>query len=119
MPNPKMGTVTKDVARAVQTAKAGAVKFKVEKKGIIQGGVGKKSFTDAGRLKPIKPSSNTVFLTYLHTTYVSSIHIILYIPSTIYAALMGNIRAFMLAIIEVKPDGLKGKYLRSASISSR
>ena len=38
MPNPKMGTVTKDVARAVTAAKAGAVQFKVEKKGIVQAG---------------------------------------------------------------------------------
>jgi large subunit ribosomal protein L1 len=45
MPNPKMGTVTKDVAQAVRAARAGTVKYKVEKKGIIQAGVGKSSFT--------------------------------------------------------------------------
>jgi large subunit ribosomal protein L1 len=45
MPNPKLGTVTKDVAQAVRAARAGTVKYKVEKKGIIQAGVGKRSFT--------------------------------------------------------------------------
>lgn len=75
-----IGTVTKDVAKAVLASKAGAVKFKVEKKGIIQAAVGKVSFTNE--------------------------------------ALLGNIRAFMLAVIDVKPEGLKGKYLLVAHISS-
>jgi large subunit ribosomal protein L1 len=46
MPNPKLGSVTFDVAQAVQAAKAGQVEFRVEKAGIIHGGVGKASFTD-------------------------------------------------------------------------
>ncbi|MGF7163366.1 large subunit ribosomal protein L1 [Rhodoligotrophos appendicifer] len=46
MPNPKVGTVTPDVAGAVKAAKGGAVEFKVEKAGIIHGGVGKASFTE-------------------------------------------------------------------------
>ena len=45
MPNPKVGTVTMDVAKAVQDAKGGAVEFRVEKAGIIHAGVGKASFT--------------------------------------------------------------------------
>ncbi|MGV8841002.1 MAG: 50S ribosomal protein L1 [Bauldia sp.] len=45
MPNPKVGTVTPDVAEAVRGAKGGSVEFRVEKAGIIQGGVGKASFT--------------------------------------------------------------------------
>jgi large subunit ribosomal protein L1 len=45
MPNPKVGTVTMDVAGAVRGAKGGAVEFRVEKAGIIQAGVGKASFT--------------------------------------------------------------------------
>ncbi len=49
MPNPKVGTVTMDVATAVRNAKGGEVQFKVEKAGIIHGGVGKASF-DAGQL---------------------------------------------------------------------
>jgi large subunit ribosomal protein L1 len=46
MPNPKVGTVTMDVAGAVKAAKGGAVEFRVEKAGIIQAGVGKASFSD-------------------------------------------------------------------------
>jgi large subunit ribosomal protein L1 len=44
MPNPKLGTVTMDVARAVTEAKGGQVQFKVEKAGVIHAGVGKVSF---------------------------------------------------------------------------
>ena len=46
MPNPKLGTVTPDVASAVQAAKAGTVEFRAEKAGIIHAGVGKCSFDD-------------------------------------------------------------------------
>src|SRR5690606_31983078 len=44
MPNPKVGTVTTDVAGAVKASKGGAVEFRVEKAGIIHAGVGKVSF---------------------------------------------------------------------------
>ncbi|HXY58130.1 MAG TPA: 50S ribosomal protein L1 [Methylocystis sp.] len=47
MPNPKVGTVTMDVAGAVKASKGGAVEFRVEKAGIVQGLVGKASFDDA------------------------------------------------------------------------
>ena len=47
MPNPKLGTVTMDVAEAVKAAKAGQVEFRVEKQGIIHSGIGKKSFSDS------------------------------------------------------------------------
>jgi large subunit ribosomal protein L1 len=47
MPNPKLGTVTPNVAQAVTDAKAGQVEFRVEKMGIIHSGIGKKSFSDA------------------------------------------------------------------------
>lgn len=46
MPNPKLGTVTPDVEKAVKAAKAGQVEFKVEKAAIIHAGVGKTSFTE-------------------------------------------------------------------------
>ncbi len=46
MPNPKLGTVTADVAGAVKAAKAGQVEFRVEKAGIIHAGVGKASFSN-------------------------------------------------------------------------
>ena len=44
MPNPKLGTVTQDVAAAVKAQKGGAVEFRAEKTGIIHAGVGKASF---------------------------------------------------------------------------
>lgn len=45
MPNPKVGTVTMDVAAAVKASKGGAVEFRVEKAGIIHAGIGKASFS--------------------------------------------------------------------------
>ena len=54
MPNPKVGTVSQDVAGAVKAAKGGAVEFRVEKAGIIQGGVGKASFTEEALLQNIR-----------------------------------------------------------------
>jgi large subunit ribosomal protein L1 len=45
MPNPKVGTVTTDIAAAVKASKGGAVEFRVEKAGIIHAGIGKASFT--------------------------------------------------------------------------
>jgi large subunit ribosomal protein L1 len=50
MPNPKTGTVTPDVATAVKNAKAGQVRYRAEKGGIIHGGIGKVSF-DAAAIK--------------------------------------------------------------------
>ena len=49
MPNPKVGTVTMDVADAVKAAKGGEVQFKAEKGGVVHAGIGKASF-DEGRL---------------------------------------------------------------------
>ncbi len=46
MPNPRVGTVTMDVAEAVSAAKGGAVEFRVEKAGIVHAGVGKASFSE-------------------------------------------------------------------------
>ena len=73
MPNPKVGTVTTDVAAAVKASKGGAVEFRVEKAGIVQAGVGKvsfdvkaleeniRAFTDAvNRAKPTGAKGNYV-----------------------------------------------------------
>ena len=60
MPNPKVGTVTPDVAGAVKAAKGGAVEFRVEKAGIIHAGVGKASFSDEALLQNIKAFADAV-----------------------------------------------------------
>ena len=67
MPNPKLGTVTNDVASAVANAKAGQIEYRAEKNGIIHAGIGKLSFsTDklvenanalVDQLKKVKPAS--------------------------------------------------------------
>ena len=54
MPNPRVGTVTMDVAAAVKASKGGAVEFRVEKAGIIQGTVGKASFDDGKLVENIR-----------------------------------------------------------------
>ena len=54
MPNPRVGTVTMDVAGAVKGAKGGAVEFRVEKAGVVHAGVGKASFTEAALVQNIK-----------------------------------------------------------------
>jgi large subunit ribosomal protein L1 len=54
MPNPKVGTVTMDVGQAVKNAKGGEVQFRVEKGGIIHGGVGKASFDQGALVENVK-----------------------------------------------------------------
>jgi large subunit ribosomal protein L1 len=54
MPNPKLGTVTADVAEAVRAAKGGQVEFRAEKAGIVHAGVGKASFTEAALVDNVK-----------------------------------------------------------------
>ena len=54
MPNPKLGTVTADVAQAVQDAKGGQVQFRVEKAGIVHAGVGKASFSEEALVENVK-----------------------------------------------------------------
>ena len=80
MPNPKVGTVTTDVAEAVRAAKGGAVEFRVEKEGIVQAGVGKASFSEeqlAGNIRALvnavqKARPNGAKGTYMKRLAVSS-----------------------------------------------
>ena len=68
MPNPKLGTVTNNIAEAVKTAKAGQIEYRAEKKGIVHAGLGKMSFDDTklienamaliDQLKKVKPSTS-------------------------------------------------------------
>ena len=60
MPNPKLGTVTPDVAAAVKAAKAGQIEFRVEKAGIVHAGVGKASFTAEALAENIKAFVDTI-----------------------------------------------------------
>ncbi len=60
MPNPKLGTVTNDIANAVKNAKAGQVKFKNEKSGIVHAGIGKLSFSEEDILSNLKTFYSTV-----------------------------------------------------------
>lgn len=60
MPNPKVGTVTPDVAKAIEAAKGGAVEFRVEKAGIVHAGVGKASFSDEQLVENIKAFVDSV-----------------------------------------------------------
>ncbi|MEW5423368.1 50S ribosomal protein L1 [Amorphus sp. 3PC139-8] len=60
MPNPKVGTVTQDVTSAVKDAKGGAVEFRVEKAGIVHGGVGKASFDETALAANIRAFADAV-----------------------------------------------------------
>jgi large subunit ribosomal protein L1 len=80
MPNPKVGTVTQDVAAAVTAAKGGAIEFKVEKAGIVHAGVGKVSFSEDKIADNVKALVDAVIKakpagakgTYLKQVHVSS-----------------------------------------------
>jgi large subunit ribosomal protein L1 len=60
MPNPKVGTVTMDVKSAVAAAKGGAVEFRVEKAGIVHGGIGKVSFDEGKLVENIRAFADAV-----------------------------------------------------------
>src|SRR5580658_10010232 len=60
MPNPKVGTVTMDIAGAVKASKGGAVEFRVEKAGIIQAGIGKASFSEEKLVANVKALADAV-----------------------------------------------------------
>ena len=60
MPNPKIGTVTMDIANAVKGAKGGSVEFRVEKAGIVQAGIGKASFSEEKLVQNVKALADAV-----------------------------------------------------------
>ena len=60
MPNPKLGTVTMDVRKAVEAAKGGSVEYRAEKAGIVQVGVGKASFTEQALVENITSLVNEI-----------------------------------------------------------
>jgi large subunit ribosomal protein L1 len=80
MPNPKLGTVTPNVAQAVKDAKGGQVQFRADKTGNVNAGIGKASFTED--------------------------------------ALLANVNAFIEAINKARPSGVKGTYIKKATLSS-
>jgi large subunit ribosomal protein L1 len=80
MPNPKTGTVTMEVGKAIKEVKAGKIDFKVDKTGIVHSAIGKVSFTAA--------------------------------------QLNENAVEFINAIIKLKPQALKGTYVKSIYMSS-
>ncbi len=80
MPNPKLGTVTFDVANAVKEAKGGRIEFKVEKAGIVHACVGRKSFSDEQLKENVTALIDTIVKlrpasvkgTYLNSVGISS-----------------------------------------------
>jgi len=80
MPNPKTGTVTMDVAKAIQEVKAGKIDFKVDKYGIIHSSVAKVSFTNDKILDNVKEIMQSIIKlkpsaakgTYIKSIYLSS-----------------------------------------------
>jgi large subunit ribosomal protein L1 len=80
MPNPKLGTVTADIATAVKNAKSGQVEFRVEKAGIVHAGLGKLSFSVPNLLKNatalisavVKAKPSGAKGNYLKAVYLSS-----------------------------------------------
>jgi ribosomal protein L1 len=80
MPNPKSGTVTTNIAKAVEEAKAGRVEYRVDKQAIVHQGVGKVSFEAA--------------------------------------KVTENAKAFIASLNSVKPNSIKGAYIKSVAVSS-
>ena len=60
MPNPKLGTVTQDVTKAVKSAKSGQVQYKNDKAGIVHAGVGKLNFNDEDLIENMKAFYNSI-----------------------------------------------------------
>lgn len=63
MPNPKLGTVTNDVAEAVKAAKGGQVEYRADKAGIVHAGIGKASFSEADLEKNLRSFADAIIKT--------------------------------------------------------
>ncbi len=63
MPNPKLGTVTPDVAKAVEAAKSGQIEYRAEKNGVVHAGIGKASFSEAQILANVKSIADIIVKT--------------------------------------------------------
>ncbi|RTK92365.1 MAG: 50S ribosomal protein L1 [Rickettsiales bacterium] len=77
MPNPKLGTVTADIATAVKNAKSGQVEYRVEKAGIVHAGLGKISFNEEDLVKNVEAFVSSVIKAKpagAKGTYVKKIH---------------------------------------------
>jgi large subunit ribosomal protein L1 len=80
MPNPKSGTVTMEIGKAVKEVKAGKIDFKVDKYGIIHAGIGKVSFTEEMLVENARELISTIVKlkppaakgTYIKSIYLSS-----------------------------------------------
>lgn len=80
MPNPKLGTVTFDIAKAVELIKKGQIEYRVDKAGIIHAGIGKASFSSAAIIENTKSLMQAILKskptgskgTYLESLYLSS-----------------------------------------------
>ena len=84
MPNPKVGTVTPDVAAAVKAAKGGAVEFRVEKAGIVHAGIGKASFDAEKLAENIKAFADAVARAKpdgAKGTYIHRIALVRWVPA--------------------------------------
>ena len=60
MPNPKLGTVTNDVAKAVKDAKGGQIEFRAEKEGVVHAGIGKASFDEKALVENVSTFINAI-----------------------------------------------------------
>ena len=83
MPNPKVGTVTMDVAKAVRESKAGKVEYKVEKAGIVHAGIGKVSMDSEKLVENFK----ALFENILRQKPASATGI--YVQNSVFSSTMG------------------------------
>ncbi len=127
MPNPKSGTVTMDVAKAVKEVKQGKIDFKVDKTGIVHTSIGKVSFTAEQirenakefiatiiKLKPTTAKGTYIKSIYLSSTMSAGVKMVSFTAEQIRE----NAKEFIATIIKLKPTTAKGTYIKSIYLSS-